>query len=62
MPPKNHTTEPAAEPGTSPIPGKPLSQVEAEAPLEGEAAEQYAAEIASRWPQQAAETGEAAGA
>ena len=53
MPPRTkHDTDPdtAAEPGTSPVPGKPLSQVEAEAPPEGETAELWDAEFESRWP------------
>jgi hypothetical protein len=52
MPPRNHTTEqaePAAEPGTSPVPGKPLSQVEAESqPADPEQAAMWQAEYESR--------------
>ena len=53
MPPRtHHTTAEAAEPeaaaGTSPVPGKPLSQVEAEAPPDEETAALWAAEYESR--------------
>ena len=52
MSPRNREAEPApaAEPGTSPVPGKPLSQVEAESPPDAETAVAWAAEYESRMP------------
>jgi hypothetical protein len=38
------------EDGTSPVPGKPVSQVEAEAPPDAETAAAWDAEYASRMP------------
>ena len=49
MPPRNREAEPAPAAEERP-PGKPLSQVEAEAPPDAETAVAWAAEVESRMP------------
>jgi hypothetical protein len=51
MPARTRAGHENAEPaGVSPVPGKPLSQVEAEAPMDEEAAAAWEAEYESRVP------------